>query len=368
MFGNNFNNDMDMQSASASDVNQLREDATQTARDILNNLQENYVNNNEFIQLRNDVDTRLNQLNRTSQEMLNTINHINNRLNGNRNSRNQDYDRLGSATPRPQNDDLATSSDATTSTHYDLDHDVIMRSRFAYTVTQVPEPGFFTGKISETDLFCQLCEDTFKTYPNRYWSENAKVNFVKSRLRDSARNWYLTRYKDNVYPATLNELLTGLRKAFTNEASVKLAKIKLINLKQTYGKINDYIEEFRSYTRQFNWNDDVLALLFYAGLHAKYQEEINKAEDFPTKLEDIITKAILYENSLTTKNKIREVSQNKNLKRKISNNQNRQNFKNKNYNNYQHFNNFNNFNNHNYNNNNKTSDYNGNVKKISSKN
>ena len=60
----------------------------------------------------------------------------------------------------PQVDD-----NASTSTRYDNDHDVIMRSAFPYTVAQVLEPGLFYGDISETELFCQLCGDTFKTYP-----------------------------------------------------------------------------------------------------------------------------------------------------------------------------------------------------------
>ena len=374
MFSNILNSNNIDPNAMATDVDQLREDATQTARDIVTGVQENFVSNSDFLQFNQEMESRFNQLDQNNQTLLNAINSISDRININEN--NNGYERLNTPTPTPiadqqvnDNDDESSSS-ATTSTHYDLDHDVIMKSRFAYTVTQVPDPGLFTGKTSETELFCQLCEDNFKTYPHRYWPEDSKVNFVKSRLRGSARSWYLTKYKDNVYPATLKELLDGLKKAFTNVASVKLAKIKLVNLKQSYGKIDEYIEEFRSYIRQFNWSDETLALFFYAGLHVKYQEEINKAEVFPTKLEDIITKVILFENSLNTKSKIREVSQNKNSKKKSSNsnfnnkNNNKNNFnKNNNrYSNYQKSNNYNNFNN------NKNNDYISNVQKINTKN
>lgn len=370
----NNNNNIDP-NAMATDVDQLREDATQTARDIVTGVQENFVSNAEFAQFHQAVDARLTHLDQNDQTLLNAINSIGERIADHNNTNNNRYERLNTPTPTPdRRDDLAEEesvSSATTSTHYDLDHDVIMKSRFAYTVAQVPDPGLFTGKTSETELFCQLCEDNFKTYPYKHWPEESKVNFVKSRLRGSARSWYLTKYKDNIYPATLHELLDGLRKAFTNVASAKLAKIKLVNLKQSYGKIDEYIEEFRSYIRQFNWSDETLALFFYAGLHTKYQEEINKAEVFPVKLEDIITKAILFENSLNTKNKIREVSSTKSNKKKSSNS----NFNNKNKNKT-----FNRFNNNNYNhskfnnnnssnnNNNKSSDYISNVQKINSKN
>ena len=98
-----------------------------------------------------------------------------------------------------------------------------MKVKISAPLIQVPELGFFSGKPSETELFCQLCEDTFRTTPNRYLSEETKINFVKSRLRDSTWNWYLNKYKDNFRPGSMHELLTGLKTAFSNVASYKLA-------------------------------------------------------------------------------------------------------------------------------------------------
>ncbi len=364
MFGTNFVENSPM--SSSTDINQLRVDATKTARDIINGVEENFISKEDFARFNQELDQRFTHLNEVNDSIMNTLNIINERLNTT-NINNPPIDRLATPRPVPEEEEYAS---AAASTHYDLDHDVIMRSRFAYTVNQVPEPGFFVGNTSETDLFCQLCEDTFKTYPNRYWPEDAKVNFVKSRLRDAARNWYLTKYRDNVSPATLNELLSGLREAFTNVESKKLAKINLVNLKQTYGHINDYIEQFRSYSRQFNWNEESLVLFYYNGLHPRYQDEINKSEDFPVKLETIITKTILFENSINTKNKIKQANQSKTPKKKNSNSNFNQNFKNNNYKNYNHSNNNNkyNFNDHNYNNNNKDNNVISKVQKFNSKN
>ena len=179
---------MDASASSPNDVDQLREDATQTARDIIAGVEENFISRNDFSHFNEGLNQRFNHLNEVNDQIMDALTSINERLNNDR-----PFERLDTPRPVPEaNDNLSV----TESTHYDLDHDVIMRSRFAYTVNQVPEPGFFVGNTSETDLFCQLCEDTFKTYPNRYWPEDAKINFVKSRLRDAARNWYLTRYKD----------------------------------------------------------------------------------------------------------------------------------------------------------------------------
>ena len=242
---------------------------------------------------------------------------------------------------------------------YDLDHDVVMRSSFNHnSLIQVPDPGFFSGDTSETDLFCELCEDTFNTAPNTDLPEDIKVNFVKSRLRGSARNWYLSKYKNNLVPATMLELLLGLKGAFNNVGSVKLAKIKLVSLRHNYGNINKYIEEFRTLTCNLNFEEEPSALLFYVGLHPKYQEEIQKLETFPETLESIITTCILLENTLKNTMKIREsISHNKNKNNRKNRNNNNNNFRNKNrYNNNNYRNNYqsrnNNFNNRNNNSNN----------------
>ncbi len=240
------------------------------------------------------------------------------------------------------------------SVKYDLDNDVIMRTRYPDSVKQIPEPGCFRGITSETELFCDLCEDTFKTYPNSSWPEESKINFVRSRLHDAARNWYLTKYKGDKSPKTMKELLNGLRVAFNDVGSCKLAKIKLIRLKQSYGNINKYIESFRTYSNRFNLDEESLTLLFYNGLHPKYQEEIEKMEQFPVELETIITKCILFESSMSIRNKLKQNSNNKSSK---------------NYSKHNNSNKYNNYNKNNNNNNNKNNDNNNNkVQKINSKN
>ncbi len=208
---------------------------------------------------------------------------------------------------------------ASTVTRFDVDHDVIMRTAYPYTVTQVPDPGLFSGDISETDLFCQLCGDTFKTYPYRTWSEADKIIFVQSRLRGTARSWYQAKYPSGTIPATLGILLEELKKAFPDMINRKLKKIKLVNLKHSYGKINQYIDEFRKLTTDLAWPEEPLVLFFYQGLHPKYKEEINKMEKFPERLEEIITKCILFESSLEMNAKISQLSGNRADKKKSSN-------------------------------------------------
>jgi len=333
-------------------LNQLREEATQTAADILTELRENYIKDEVFInyqeQLKEkfaDLDDHFNVIYKTMGEINTKVEKITEELTNKQDSNNDDA--------------------VSTHTRYDLDHDVIMRTGTTAPLIQVPDPGMFSGKTSETELFCQLCEDTFKTRPNINLPEETKISFVKSRLRDSARNWYLTKYKDNIYPRTMEEVLDGLRASFSNVASYKIAKIKLLQLKHSYGKLNDYIEEFRSLSQQFKWEEEALTLMFFNGLHPRYQEEIEKSETFPTTLESIITKCILIESSITNKNKMQN---NKNMKKKNSNLQNNLKKQKKPFNNYNYNNNNNRNNYQNYNQNNNSSNNNFKAQKISSKN
>ena len=346
----------------SNDLEQLREDATQTAQDIIDGVRQNFISNEEFHSFNEQLNKRFTQLDNINNNIMNLINTLNDKMDMSQEINNRPFERLG--TPRPPVDD---SSDGG-SVKYDLDEDVIMKNRVTYSFNQVPDPGTFSGDTKNTELFCQLCEDTFKTRPNKDQPEEVKINFVQSRLRDAARNWYLAKYRDNHAPATMKELIDGLKTGFRNVASVKLAKIELVNLKQDYGNINDYIEQFRNYIRQFNWDDETLTLLFYNGLHPNYQKEIDKAETFPVKLEDIITKCIIYESNQKTKSRIKQVNNNNKSSKKKNNNRRKSQYsKNNNFNSHNYYNkNFNKNNSSQYNNNN--SNDNNKAIKISSKN
>lgn len=250
---------------------------------------------------------------------------------------------------------------------YDEDHDVIMGNTMLNPVMHVPEPGTFAGALDETELFCELCYSTFKYPPNSLISEENKINFVQTRLRGPARTWYQSKYA-NHSPHNLIELLEEIGRAFPTILNKKLSQIQLLQLKQEYGKVENYIEKFRNLTRNLHLNEEALVLLFLNGLHRRYQEEIEKNDQLPNTLEDIITKCLLFEGTLKLNNKIRNNKpKSKNSNNNFKNNNKIYYHKNKNYNNNYNKNNNNNYNNNNNNNNN----YGNNViktQKISSKN
>ncbi len=194
---------------------------------------------------------------------------------------------------------------------FDEDHDVIMRNGITSSVTPVPDPGLFSGDTKQTTLFCELCESILNTYPYNQLTIDEQKNFITSRLRGPARIWYQIKYKEND-PVDVKEIIEELKKAFSNITSIKLAKIQLIELKQSYGKIEDYIEKFRTYSGCLEINATGLSLLFLNGLHPKYKNEIKKTDVLPESLEEMITKCIMYENSLKTNNKLNIHTSNKN--------------------------------------------------------
>jgi len=318
--------------APMSEVNKLRTDAQITVSELAKDAEVTFLSREDFNKYNEDLQKKLFTLNRDNKNIIKQLSSITSILN-------QKFDFIPNVNASQNQDDNASIS-----TRREADNDVIMRNTIPNTLQEVPEPGFFTGDTKETDLFCQLCEDTFKTYPNCESTMDVKINYVKSRLRDGARNWYYAKYKDRS-PATLEELIKELRKAFNNVASKKLAMIQLAKISHTFGKINDYIDEFRTLTTCLNWNEEALVLFFYNGLHPRFQEEIEKMDEFPSDLSTIYTRCILYENSLKSKGQLKS-NGNKNLKKKPSNVHNNNNNNNNKYNNN---NNYNKYYNNNYN-------------------
>ena len=339
-------------SSLAEGVQQLRNDTTQACTEIVNGVSESFVSKEDLQNYHQEIMKQFGVYDQVNNEILASLEvlkkatlEFKNELAAKQGKGKSPAINASTSKGEPFINVQTTLDDnVSTTTRYDSDHDVIMRSAFPYTVAQVPEPGLFSGDISETELFCQLCGDTFRTYPCKLWPEDAKINFVQSRLRGAARSWFQTKYPIGTSPSSLEVLLEELKKAFPDVVSKKLKKINLVNLKHSYGRIKEYIDSFRKLTADLGWPEEPLVLFFYNGLHPKFKDEINKMEKFPEKIEEITTKCILFESSQETKVMINQFSGSKSEKKKTSsfrtqNNHNDSNNKNKNYNNFNNINN-----------------------------
>ena len=195
-------------SSLAEGVQQLRNETSQACSNIVTGVSEGFVSKQDLNNYHQEVMKQFAAYDRVNNEILSSLDSIKKAtlfLNQQRKGK-APADASTSTNvpptvdffiPQPSLDD-----NASTTTRYDSDHDVIMRSVFPYIVAQVPDPGLFSGDISETELFCQLCADTFKTYTCKLWPENSKINFVQSRLRGAARSWYQTKYPSGILPAS----------------------------------------------------------------------------------------------------------------------------------------------------------------------
>ena len=130
------------------EVEQLRQDATKTAVDIIDGVQTNFASHKDFSSYHEQLEAKLNNI-------TDIIENISQRLNSS-NPEPQGYERFD--TPRLLLDTHEVDNNSSI-TNYDLDRDVIMKDKIFAPLIQVPESGFFSGKPSETELFCQLYED-----------------------------------------------------------------------------------------------------------------------------------------------------------------------------------------------------------------
>ncbi len=306
------------------EVDKLRADAAATASHIVDNVTQNYVDHSYLKEFGNQLYS----------ELLSKIENVKQTVN------------------------------RTPGIRYDADNDVIMGTA---VFKPVPDPGTFSGDPKETELFCQLCEDTFR-YDNET-PELVKINFVKSRLRGAARSWFLSHYPNVDESLNFKTILVKLSLAFTDSFGKKVSKIRLLELKQNYGQIKEYIVQFRKYSNELQISEENLDLLFYIGLHPKYKEELKKLDKIPDTLNSIISQCIIIEDKLNCNKLIKNNNNNNNNK-----NNHKKNFNNNSKNkNFHKFNNNNKFKNNSSNNNknfNTNNDNNmiNNVQKINSKN
>ncbi|OUM65293.1 hypothetical protein PIROE2DRAFT_60147 [Piromyces sp. E2] len=160
----------------------------------------------------------------------------------------------------------------------------------------------------------KLLSDKLQKNSNELFNRMAEMlkKIKNNNENNTENNTTFTKY-DN------DEDDTNTRNGITKQCSEKIESLsklstihlQLIELRQSFGKIHEYIEKFKMYSCCLDIDDSSLSLLFLNGLHPKYRNEIKKAEVLPNTLEEMITQCILYENSLKTNNKVNSHSGNK---------------------------------------------------------
>jgi len=139
---------------------------------------------------------------------------------------------------------------------------------------KMPPPEPFSGKISEFKNFMVQCTLIFSVCPNTYCTDERRVLFVISRLKDEPLTWANEIAIDPAHPLRHNYDLfkQQLTNIYGDRAFKAKSEDQLLNIRQT-GSAASYAQKFQSYAAPLNLNDDAKCLMFFGGL----KNEIQKA-------------------------------------------------------------------------------------------
>lgn len=116
--------------------------------------------------------------------------------------------------------------------------------------------------------------------PSRFPTENSKVLYAASYLRDTAFLWfqpYLAAENPPTWLDDFNQFCKELRAMFGDPDEVATAERHLYNLRQR-GSASSYVADFTRYTAIVSWNDEALCAQFYRGLKDTIKDELARTE------------------------------------------------------------------------------------------
>ena len=139
-----------------------------------------------------------------------------------------------------------------------------------------PEP--FSGKISEFKNFMVQCTLIFSVCPNTYCTDERRVLFVISRLKDEPLTWANEIAMDPAHPLRHNyeRFKQQLTNIYGDRAFKAKSEDQLLSLRQTSSAAL-YAQKFQSYAAPLNINDDAKCLMFFGGLKSDIQKACTMA-------------------------------------------------------------------------------------------
>src|SRR3984885_2378177 len=139
-----------------------------------------------------------------------------------------------------------------------------------------PEP--FSGKISEFKNFMVQCTLIFSVCPNTYCTDERRVLFVISRLKDEPLTWANEIAIDPAHPLRHNyeRFKQQLTNIYGDRAFKAKSEDQLLSLRQTSSAAL-YAQKFQSYAVPLNINDDTKYLMFFGGLKSDIQKACTMA-------------------------------------------------------------------------------------------
>lgn len=145
---------------------------------------------------------------------------------------------------------------------------------------KVSNPEYFSGQRNKVTTFITQVKMVIGLQPSRFPSENSKVLYAASYLRDTAFLWfqpYLASEKPPTWMNDFTEFCKELRSMFGDPDEVATAERQLYSLHQR-GSAASYVADFTRWSAIVNWNDEALCAQFYRGLKDPIKDELARTD------------------------------------------------------------------------------------------
>jgi hypothetical protein len=151
--------------------------------------------------------------------------------------------------------------------------------------TRVNQPESFTGQDpKKLAPFLVQCRLNFRDRPAAFASDDRKVNFALSYLKDTAAAWFEPAFSDftTEEPDWLHDWSAFVKELQTNFGpydQVGDAETALSNLKMKDNqRITEYMVQFNNLVARCDWGDSALRYQFYSGLPSRLKDEVSSGE------------------------------------------------------------------------------------------
>src|SRR6185312_11697636 len=163
---------------------------------------------------------------------------------------------------------------------------------------KVASPEFFHGHRKKARSFLLQLKNVFLAQPERFASDNNRVAYAISFLRDVAFEWIAPHLEVNSMMLTsFEDFEEAFNVAFSDVDRRRNAERELLCLKQGKRPVSALVSEFQRLAFETKMNADALFPLFYQTLNDDVKDELCKCER-PTSIEEYYRLAIRIDDRL----------------------------------------------------------------------
>jgi hypothetical protein len=163
--------------------------------------------------------------------------------------------------------------------------------RGSYLKVNLPQE--FKGARKAARDFVEQCELNFDVSPEVFHSDQRKIVFLASFLRNSAFDWYQA-LSNKLRSGTFTAFKEAFFRTYSNGDLRTKAVEKLYALAQHKGSVSEYLTQFDTWAGRTKYNNVALGDAFYCGLSERIKDKITAAGR-PKDLATLKSEALKYD-------------------------------------------------------------------------